>query len=37
METLKWLVVTAMVIIIGKWIGRWLWPEDWEDFDNRNN
>jgi len=35
METLMWLAVTGVVIIVGKKIGQYLWPEDWEDFDNR--
>ncbi len=37
METIMWLAIALIIVVIGKWIGEYLWPEDWEDFNNRNN
>ena len=35
METLMWLALAGVVMVVGKWIGKKIWPEDWEGFDNR--
>ena len=34
METLMWLALAGVVMVVGKWIGKKIWPEDWEEFDN---
>jgi len=31
METLMWLAVAGVVMVVGKKIGKYLWPEDWEN------
>ena len=36
METLMWLALAGVTIVVGKWIGKKIWPEDWEEFDNRH-
>lgn len=33
METLMWLAVAGVVIVVGKKIGKYLWPEDWENYE----
>ena len=35
METLMWLALAGVVMVVGKWIGKKIWPEDLEEFDNR--
>jgi len=36
MEALMWLALAGVTIVVGKWIGKKIWPEDWEEFDNRH-
>jgi|TARA_R110000744_G_scaffold105075_2_gene201020 hypothetical protein len=36
METIMWLGLAAIALVLGKFIGKLLWPEDWEDFDNND-
>jgi uncharacterized protein (TIGR03643 family) len=33
MESLMWLAVAGVVIVVGKKIGKYLWPEDWENYE----
>ena len=30
-EAVGWLTVAAVVMYLGKVIGKMIWPEDWED------
>ena len=36
-EAIGWLIVAVVVMYLGKVIGRRIWPEDWEDFDDWKN
>ena len=33
-EAIGWLIVAVVVMYLGKVIGKRIWPEDWEDFDD---
>ena len=33
METLMWLAVAGVVMVVGKKIGKYLWPEYWENYE----
>lgn len=33
MKTLMWLAVAWIVMVVGKKIGQYLWPEDWEGYE----
>ena len=33
MESLMWLAVAVVVTVVGKKIGKFLWPEDWENYE----
>jgi|TARA_B110000908_G_scaffold149571_1_gene182904 hypothetical protein len=30
-EALGWIALACLVMVIGKAIGKKIWPEDWED------
>lgn len=36
MEALMYLALMGVTIVVGKWIGRKIWPEDWKEFDSRH-
>tara|TARA_B110000114_G_C14758522_1_gene263890 strand:- start:349 stop:474 length:126 start_codon:yes stop_codon:yes gene_type:complete len=36
MEALMYLALTGVTIVVGKWIDRKIWPEDWKEFDSRH-
>jgi hypothetical protein len=37
METLMWLAVAGVVMVVGKKIGKYFWPEDWENNNEVNS
>jgi hypothetical protein len=35
-NAIGWLAIAFVVMVVGKAIGKKIWPEDWDEFDSRN-